>query len=187
MLLFKGFFLETAVERIIKAVSDAIQSALGISLLDMAIQILATLILVLVVRFFLWNKITDYLGKRKQFLTDEVENAKQANEQAAQLKEETEKEYERLKARSKDIIDSARQRGEDEQADIVSRAKREAEQIYQDSLKEIEVEKEKARLKMKDEVIELAALMAEKIIEQEVDHQKYLERSIESLGQGEEK
>lgn len=183
----KGIFLQTVVERIIEAVSDAIESALGVTLLDIVIQILATLVLVLIVRFFLWNKITAFLGKRRQFLTDEVENAKKTNEEALLLKEKTEHEYNKLKERSKDIIDSAKQRAEDEEKAIVFRAKREADQIMEDSMKEIEVEKDRARMKMKDEVIDLAALMAEKILEQEVDHAKYLDQSIDDLDRSENK
>ncbi|MBU1145102.1 MAG: F0F1 ATP synthase subunit B [Firmicutes bacterium] len=177
----------TAVERIMQAVSDTIKSALGVSLLDIIVQLLATLLLVLIVKYFLWNKITDFLAKRRKFLEDEVENAKKENLEAIKLKEDTELEYINLKKRSKSVIDSATQKGELVHQEIVSKAKLEASSILESSLKEIELEKEKARVKMKHEVIDLATLMAEKIIEQEVDQKKYLDKSIEDINRSEVK
>ncbi|MBN2504455.1 MAG: F0F1 ATP synthase subunit B [Bacilli bacterium] len=180
---FRVIFLETAVERIIEAVSDAIESALGITLLDILVQILATVVLVLVVRFFLWNKVTDYLARRREFVAAEIENAKQENEKAIKLKAESEAEYHETKERAKSLIETAKQKGESVQTEIIAKAKAEAKEIRENNLKEIEAEKEKARLEMKSEVIELAAVMAEKIIEQEVDRDKYFDNSIANLDQ----
>ncbi len=184
---FKGIFLETAFERIYQAISDAIESAFGITLLDMLVQILATVILVIVVRFFLWDKVMAYLQRRREYVAGELESARQENENAQKLKEQTDREYAELKTKAKTIIETAKQKGEKEEQSIIDKAKAEARELRETTLKEIEAEKEKARLAMKDEVIEIAALMAEKIIDQEVDRNRYMDKAISDLDQKDDK
>ncbi len=179
-----GVVLESAVDRIIEAVSKAMESAFGVTLVDLLIQLGATVVLVLIVRFFLWNKITAYLEKRKKFMSDEIDNAKKENETATKLREQTESEYADLKKRSGDIIAQAKAKGEADQTEIIENAKKEATRMKEVSQKEIEAEKEKARREMKNEVIELAGLMAGKIIGEEVDTDKYVDDTIDEIDGG---
>ncbi|HOP57547.1 MAG TPA: F0F1 ATP synthase subunit B [Bacillota bacterium] len=178
-----GVFLQTGVEKIIEAVSKAIESAFGVTLVDLLIQLGATVVLVLIVRFFLWDKISAFIEKRKQFMANEIENAKKENETAKELRAKTESDYTDLKKRSEDIISQAKAKGEKEQTEMIESAKKEAARIKDVSQKEIEAAKEKARQEMKDEVIELAGLMAGKIIGEAVDTDKYVNDAIREIDQ----
>jgi len=46
----------TTIERIVESVSKAVESALGVSLLDIIVQISATIILIVIIRAFFWKK-----------------------------------------------------------------------------------------------------------------------------------
>ena len=133
------------IEKITNAVQEAIESALGISFLDMFIQIVATIILVLVVKHFFWGRITEYLEKRKEIMDQNFQDAKDANEEAAKLKDKTHKEYQELKAQSREYLENARQKGEEERQDILDKAKTEANNLIDQTHREIEVEKAKAK------------------------------------------
>lgn len=66
----------TALQRMMEAVSEAIENALGASLSDMLIQISATLILVLIIRHYFWDNVKDFIRKRKELMEEEFSSAK---------------------------------------------------------------------------------------------------------------
>ena len=169
------------IDRMLEAVNKAIESALGVNLVDMLIQIGATLILVLIVKFFFWGRITEFLEKRKNIMTDEMESAKKENLAAQELKEKREQEYNKLKLDSKEYLESAKSRAEQERLRIIEEAKKNADQMMERTKKEIEAEKIKAKSTLKKEVVDLAAVIAEKIIKQEVDEKKYQDMIVDDL------
>jgi len=168
-------------QKMMDAVSKAINNALGVSLSDMLIQIGATLILVLVVRYFFWNHIRDFIRKRRELMEEEFTSAQQANEEAKLLQEKTEQEYQKLKESSKGIIDGAVKRGEEEREIIVNKAKVEAQEMLTQAENEIELDKQKARNSLQKEVVDLATLMASKIIEEEIDDKKYHDLATDKI------
>jgi len=170
----------------LSALSEAVKDALGINLTTMAIQILATIVLVVIVRYFFWNKITDYLQKRREFIANEIESAKQQNADALILQEAAKQESLELKLRTKEVIASATQKGEEERQAILEKAKAEAQRIILESHQATELEKEKTRVALRDEVIDLATLMAEKIIQAEIDDSKYKDLTISDFEGNEE-
>ncbi len=168
-------------QKMMEAVTKAIENALGASLSDIAIQIGATLVLVVIVRIFFWNKITAFLEKRRELMQQEFDSAKEANEDAKILQEKSSKEYQELKAQSKDIIEKARKRGEEERGTILEKAKTEAKDLMDQAQSEIELEKKKAESDIRKEAINLATLMASKIIEKEIDGSEYQDLTVDRI------
>lgn len=169
------------IQEMIDGVSEVIENALGSSLLNIAIQVGATLLLVLVVKIFFWSRITEFIKKRQDIMDEEFASAKKANEEANALKEKTSKEYQDLKAKSKGYIDNAKLKGEEERNSIVSKARDEAKNILTQAEKEIELEKEKAKTDIQNEAVSLATMIASKIIEKELDEKKYQDLAIKSI------
>lgn len=164
-----------------EAVKDAVERAMGGTLSDILIQIVATIILVIVVKVFFWSRITEFIEKRKALVAKELDDAKSANEQAQSFQEETEKAYQDIKNKSKTLIEKAKLKGEEERVQIVDKAKREADYVMTQAQSEIELEKKKARETIKKEAVELAALMATKIIEKEIDEKAYQDLAMTKL------
>jgi len=166
-------FYTLTIKDIMAAVDEIVNKALGVSLLDMVVQIGATLILVIIVKIFLWDKISAFLEKRKELMESEFESAKQANSDAQALQEKTSQEYHDIKSKSKNMLEKAKQRGEEEREIIVGKAKEEAQSLMEQAEKEIAMEKKKAETEIRKEAVDLAALMASKIIEKEIDGEGY--------------
>lgn len=170
-----------AIERMVEAVSRVVEQALGVNLLDMIIQIAATLILVIIVKIFFWGRITAFLEKRKAIMDEEMEAAKTQNLEAQTLKEKRELEYNELKLKSKDYLDQAKERAELEKTNIITKAKENANQLMDQAKKEIEAERVKVENTLQKEVVDLASLMAEKIIRKNLDDLEYQNLIIEDL------
>ena len=167
-------------------ITAIIERAFGGSLSDIVIQILATLLLVIVVRVFFWKKITGYLEKRRDLIAKELDDAKNANVEAQQLHEKADKKYQDIRSKSKGYLEQAKQKGEEERKVIVEKAKEEANNLLTQAEQEIALEKQKARADIQNEAVTLATLMASKIIKEELDDKKYQNLAVEDL-EGSEK
>ena len=69
-------------ENVAEVIQKFVESAIGVNAKEMAIQIASTLLLFLVVRYFFWSNITDYLEERKANMAKEYDDAKEANLEA---------------------------------------------------------------------------------------------------------
>ncbi|MFW5888838.1 MAG: F0F1 ATP synthase subunit B [Bacillota bacterium] len=176
----------SVLEKIVQAVEEAVNQALGINLLDMIIQITATLILVLIVKKFFWGRITDFLDKRKRYMDDELLNAQKANEEAEKLREEREKEFADLRKQSKEYLETAKNRGKDEKKRIVDEAKREANSLITNAQKEISAEQRKAKKELQKEVVSIASMMAEEVIKKKIDKDEFADLTIKNIESSEE-
>ena len=166
-----------------ESIRSFVNSALGVSLEEMIIQILATLLLFLIVRFFFWNNITAYLEKRKNAMNEEYDQAKKANAEAQTTKTQSDDELKEIRLSAKGLYEDAKNRGEVERKDIVVKAKDDAKKIVENAHKEITSEIEKARSSINDEIVSVATLMAEKIIKKEIDQDKHKDL-IDEVTQG---
>mgnify|MGYP000862294154 CR=1 FL=1 len=161
------------IDKITTAVSEAIESALGVSLLDMVVQLLATVILVIIVRRFFWSKVTAFLDKRREVVANELANAEKASEEANLLKSQTESEANELRKNARNLLESARRQGEEERNQIIQSAKIEAKKISEEAKKATALDIEKAKAEVNNQAVELAALMASTILEKEIDPSTY--------------
>lgn len=160
-------------ENVANAIREFVNDSLGVNPLEMVIQIASTLLLFLVVKFFFWNNITDYLEKRKHAMNEEYDQAKLANEDAQTLKVQADEELLEIRQSAKGLFDDAKGRGEQERKVIVEKAKQEANKLVENAHLEINSEIEKAKTSINDEIVSVATLMAEKIIKKEIDEKKH--------------
>jgi len=163
-----------------EVIQGFIEGALKVSVREMAIQIASTLLLFLVIKFFFWNNITNYLDGRKELMAKEFDEASEANNLAQTIKVDAQNELKEIRLNAKGIIEEAKERGEVERVGIVSNAKNEATIVMDNAKKEIDSEIEKARTKINDEIVSVAVLMAEKVIKREIDESKHKELLAEA-------
>ncbi|MDD4183899.1 MAG: F0F1 ATP synthase subunit B [Candidatus Izemoplasmatales bacterium] len=174
----------TLIEKISQAVSEALESALGVTLTDMLVQLAATIILIVIVKVFFWGKITAFIEKRRDYMAAELEAAETAKAEAETLKEKTEADYTELRQKAKDVIESAKKKGESERQTLIAKGKEEARATLAEAERELASVSEKTRDKIRDEAVDLAALMAEKIINQEIDRKKLEKMVVEDIEGG---
>jgi len=173
-------------EKLVSGVEAAVEQALGINLLDMIVQILATVILMLIVKKYFWGRITEYLKKRNEYMDSELIEAETTNKEALQLKETREAELKEIREKSKDYFDHAKTRGEEEKKRIIDHAKKEADVILANGRKEIDAERSKAKMELEKEVVSIASLMAEKVIGEKIDESEFQNVTIKNIESSEE-
>lgn len=149
-------------------------------------QICNLLILLLLVRKFLWKRVTAVLEARQKEIDGIYDAAGRDRREAAQMKEDyTERmssareEADRL---VKNAVDTAHTRGDT----IVSEAKAEAAHLKQKAERDIEQEKRKAYSELMGEISGMAADIAGRMVEREInaeDHRVLVEEFIKSAGE----
>jgi F-type H+-transporting ATPase subunit b len=110
----------------LEEISEFVEKALSIDLLHLGLQLCSTLILFVVVRAFLWKPITNILEARRELAMKEISDAKQKNDEATKLLDESRKEVEKAKKRAKEIVDNAVITAKLEKSEIIEDAKNEA-------------------------------------------------------------
>ena len=137
----------------LEQISEFVEKALSIDLLHLGLQLCSTLILFVVVRAFLWKPITNILEARRELAMKEISDAKQKNDEATKLLDESRKEVEKAKKRAKEIVDNAVITAKLEKSEIIEDAKNEAKKRLDNVNHEIELELERQKNTLKQELI----------------------------------
>ena len=174
----------SGIEKITTAVNDMLQTALGVSLLDMFIQIAATIILVVIVKKYFWGKITAFLEKRGEILNQEFSQLETSKTNALELEQKRQAEYNELQRQKADLIAQAKRQADQEREVLLEAAKAEANRIKAENERQLEFEVIKAKEQLSKEVVYFAADMAKKMILQEVDSSKYTNDQFLDLTKG---
>ncbi len=145
-----------------------------------------TLILFLVIKHFLFKPVNDIIEQRKHDVEETYSLADEALENARQ----SEKKYNDLignaREESAKIIKNASETANRRSEEIISEAKSNADMIIRKANSEIEREKANARSAVRDEVSDLAVMVAEKVIDKEInsdDHRRFIDEFIENVGE----
>ena len=169
----------------LEQISEFVEKALSIDLLHLGLQLCSTLILFVVVRAFLWKPITNILEQRRELAMKEITDAKQKNDEASKLLDESRKEVEKAKKRAKEIVDNAVITAKLEKSEIIEDAKNQAKKRLDNLDYEIELELEKQKNVLRQEIVDVAFLAAEKIVKREInkeEHIKVVEETLEEVG-----
>lgn len=142
---------------------------------DFLIQLASTIILFLIVRFFLWKPLTNYLEKRQAAIDAELVDAKNQKEEATLLANKTKEEYQNARLEIAKLLDEAKNEANLEKEAILKEAQIEAENRLKQAHQEIEKEVSDVKDKIKKEIVDVAFMAASKIIEKEINTTEYLE------------
>lgn len=142
---------------------------LGINFKLLFIQLLGFLILVWLMKKFLWGRVLDMIQNR----TAEIKNAYDSNEKTRgevnALKAGYEQKLQQARAEAETIVKSAIEQAEREGRDVIEKTRRDAEQIRLRALADIDHEKKKVIADMRTEVIHLSIEIAGRLLERQVD------------------
>ncbi len=170
-------------EDFLKLIPIFVEQGLGIDLGSILVQLIATAVLFFVVYKFLWKPVTTLLEERREIINNDLNDAKKVNEDAHKIKEELEEKMQDAKTEAKFIIETSRERGENERVRIVEDAEKEAIARMKKAEDEILREVSVARQNLKQEIVDVAFEVAEKIVEKEVDS-KVHNKTVESVLEG---
>ncbi len=138
-------------------------------------QFLATLVIILAVRFLFWKPITNFLEKRQEALSRELHDAKYEKDRIAKIKEETLAEYESVKLEARTLKDSIISDAQSEKERIISEARQEAKRRMNQVEHDVQQELRESNDKIKQTIKEIAFAAAEKIVQYEINEEVHEE------------
>ena len=155
-------------------------------LFDTIVLALSMLVLFTLLSYILFNPVRDMLEKRRQRVADEQETAKRERQEAVAYKEEYEQKLKEIKKEAEEILSEARKKAMKNEAKIVAEAKEEAARIMERANAEIELEKKHALDDMKQEMIAIATMMAQKVVTASIDtkvQEGLIEETLKEMGE----
>ena len=169
-----------ALDAIIKAIKEGLGpvtelTITGAHVRDMIVQMSATIILFVAVRFLFWKPVTDFLEARRQVIDESLDKVSESYENAKRLEEEMNAQMLEAKAKIKTLLDNAERDGNEKRETIIAEAKEEAKRRMNALEDELEQEKVKMANEIRKEIVEIAFAAAEKIVAKEIDQDKYLD------------
>ena len=154
---------------------EALLVALPSTLVDLIVQLCATIILFLAVRFLFWGPITKIIETRREAIDKELALAEEAKANAVEIEAELRKELDEAKTKIKEMLDQAEKEANLKREEIVNSAKEEAKRRMDNLELELEQEKKNMEKDIKKEIVDIAFKAAEKIVAREIDQNKYLD------------
>lgn len=152
---------------------EILEKGLGTTAQSMAIQLAATIVLVLAIRFLFWDKVTAILEKRKNLVAEGLQARDDALAESERIQKENEQLLTKAKQEADQIIASARERSHSEADKIIANAKASANREMKRVQDAIEIEKRNARDSVAKEIVNTAFVLSKKIINQEINEEKH--------------
>ncbi|MCR5108516.1 MAG: F0F1 ATP synthase subunit B [Lachnospiraceae bacterium] len=152
---------------------------------DAAWSALAVFILFLCMSYLLFNPIKDLLKKRQERIESDLSSAASDKEAAAELKTSYEEKIRNIERESEELLSEARKKAIANENRIVADAREEASRIIDQAREEARLEKQKAYDEMKTEMIQIASLMAGKVVSANIDttvQDSLIEETLKEVG-----
>lgn len=169
---------------------DMVTSSLRFGLVELnwtfVFQLMNTLILFLILKKFLFGPVTSFMKKREDEIKNQIQAAKNLDEDAQKLKAEYELKLTHADDEGKDIIKKYTQRAENRAFEIVKTAEAEVDTMKLNAHRELERERVKAVNELKGQISELTILAASKVVEKdlsEADHKELINKFISEVGE----
>lgn len=153
---------------------------------DAVITAVAVFVLFLFLSYMLFKPTRELLKKRQERITADLASAKQDKEEADALKTEYEKKMDGAQREAEVIMSEARQKAVRNEEQIIAGAKEEAANIIRQAQNEAKLEKQKAADEVKTQIIDVAALMAGKVVADRIDtsiQDTLIEETLQEVGE----
>ena len=164
---------------------EGLNVSVDFNLVNMLVQLTATLVLYFILRKFLYFPIKDLLNKRQDYIMKNVEDSEKNNLKSQVALRDYELKLKEAKKEANEIVDQAKKRADDIVNKSVSDAKKESRKIMEKADKELANKKSMAMDEMKGDMVNIAILAAEKLIGENISTKKdkeIIEKSIEEVG-----
>jgi F-type H+-transporting ATPase subunit b len=144
-----------------------------------------TFILFLIVSKFLFKPVKKFIDERQKELEKIYSDAEQTTIEANKLKDEYTQHMNNTKEEANEIIKSAYKKAQLRSEEILKEAQQKANAITEKANKDIEIEKKRAMNEIKNDISDIAIMIASKVVEKDIDdkdHQRLIEEFIDSVG-----
>lgn len=150
-------------------------------------QIASFLVALFIVWRLFWGPLTRMMAKRRSDIAKEIEDASAGRQAAEKMKQEYQNQICAIEERAREMLERAAADGRATKEEIIRAAQEQARAFLAGAKEEIGIEKELAMARMRKETVDLAVLIAEKILKQSVDaptRERMLNEFIDGLRNG---
>ena len=155
-------------------------------LFDTVLLAIAVFFLFMLMSYLLFNPARKLLQGRTERIENDINSAKEDKESAAALKAEYESKLKNIDKEAEVILSEARQKALKNENKIIDEAKEEASRIIKRAQEEAELEKKHAMDDMKQEMVQIAALMAQKVVTASINtdiQDTLVEETLKEMGE----
>lgn len=159
---------------------------ISINLWQILVSLANLVILFLLIKHFLYKPVKRMLENRQNTIDGEYSKAEEAKNKALADKAAYEEKLSDAKAEADGVIQSAVSIAKARESEILADAKREAEAIVKKAEDNAALELKKAEKSIKDEIVGVSTLLAEKILEREIsekDNKELIDSFIDGIGE----
>lgn len=144
-----------------------------------------TLILFFGLKHFLFEPVKKILAERQSAVDQSLQDAEEARTRAEAAEHEYNEKLAAAKEESAELVRKATRKAQQRSDEIIADAKADAANIRRQNEEELAREKRRAELELRAEVSGLAVMVAEKVVEREInpdDHARLIDEFIDSVG-----
>lgn len=152
---------------------------------DVILQAIAVFLMFVLLSYILFEPVRKMLENRKNKIAGQLDQAAADQEEAAKLKAEYDEKLKNVEKEADEILAQARKKALKREENIVAEAKDEAARIISSANREVELQKAKVKDQMKQEMIQVAVLMAGKIIAGQIDakeQNELVDQTLQEMG-----
>jgi len=150
------------------------------------VQIISFAILYWLLKKYAFGPLLGVMQKRQEKIAKQIEDAEKNNREAERLLQEQQVLLNNARSEAQIILENAQRQAAKNAEDILAEAKNEAERMKEKAVAEILLEKERALHSIKEQIANISVLIAEKIIEKELDDKgqtKLVEQFVKQVGE----
>ncbi len=154
------------------------------TLISIGIQLTNGIILAVALGFILYKPVKEFMQNRTQRIQSKIDNSDAAMTKANELIAEYDMKIKDIENERIEILEAAQLKAEDERKKIIEEAKQEAEDIKKRSLERVTEDKKRLQEETRLHIIELASLIAQKYITQNINNEvqdKIFEETLTQL------
>lgn len=154
---------------------------------DILVELLVIFILFLALSYFLFNPARKLMQSRQDKIKDEMDFSAKEKADAISLKREYTAKLKDADKEVEGILGEARKKAIKQEGIIVDEAKAEAARIIERANQEAELEKNRVKDEVKSEIINVASIMAGKLIAETINPEKQaslIDETLNEMGEG---
>ena len=158
---------------------------ISINLLNVLISLFNLVLLFWLVKKFLFKPVMKVLEQRQKEIDDRYDQADAANAEAQRSRRDWEEKLAGADAQADAILQNATENARRRGDTLVARAQGEADSIIRMARNEAKLERQMAEAEIKQEIVEVSGVLAQKLLEREIntqDHRTLIDSFIEEIG-----
>ena len=151
---------------------------------DTLVVLISIILLLLLVKYFAWDKIEAMLENRRQKISKDLDEAEKKRKAAEEIQANAKEIIHNAEAKGQEILNTTREAASKMQDEMIKEGRDVVSRMKLDGQREVDSMKQRALAQMQDQIVDLSVQLASQILNKELTeqtHQDVIESFIEGL------